>query len=139
MVDINDRLKKIYDHYNFKSYAEFSKKTNISHQNASNYLKGKQKPDADKLALIVQAFDEISAEWIVTGKGNMFKKTNLIDLEKSQLSENDLQVIIAALLKYEEILLLNPTFKQWLDNKLLIRENEILREISSKNKGKEEE
>jgi transcriptional regulator with XRE-family HTH domain len=138
MEDINDRLKKIYNHYHFKSIAQFARKTGISHQNASNYLKGKQKPDADKLALIVQVFNEISAEWIVAGKGNMFKKTNLVDLEKDQLSKDDLQVIIAALLKYEEILLLNPTFKQWLDNKLLIHENKILREISRKNEGKEE-
>jgi transcriptional regulator with XRE-family HTH domain len=132
MEDINDRLKKIYDHYNFKSYAEFSKKTNISHQNASNYLKGKQKPDADKLSLIVQAFDEISAEWIITGQDTMLKKSSLFDFDKSQLSENDLQIIIEAILKYEKVLLLNPIFKQWLDNKMLIHENKVLREIKSK-------
>lgn len=132
MEDINHRLKKIYDHYHFKSYAEFSKKTNISHQNASNYLKGKQKPDADKLSLIVQAFDEINAEWLVTGNGTMLKKSSLFDVDKSQLSENDLQIVMEAILKYEKILLLNPIFKQWLDNKMLIHENKILREIKNR-------
>ncbi len=91
MFEIDKRLREIQKHYNLKSYAQFAELVGISHQTASNYLKGKQKPDFQKIALILQSFDKIDANWLILGKGEMFltqKATitdeNLTDLIKLQ-------------------------------------------------------
>ena len=76
MRGISDRLNLIKEYYKINSYAEFAKYTGLSHQNASNYLKGKQNPDIEKLAIIAKSFDKINAYWLLTGIGEMFIKTD---------------------------------------------------------------
>jgi len=71
---ISERIKQIFDYKKFRRYSEFAESTGLSHQVASNYIKGKQKPDPDKLAQIQQSFDDIDAEWLLTGNGNMLKR-----------------------------------------------------------------
>lgn len=73
METINDRLKSIADYYGLSKYADFANRTGLPHQTISNYLKGKQKPDIDRLAIIQQTFDEVDALWLLTGKGAMLK------------------------------------------------------------------
>lgn len=76
MKNINDRLVKIAQHYGLASYAKFAEKAGLSHQTASNYLKGKQKPDVEKLSQIKQSFEGINANWLLTGKGDMLNTDN---------------------------------------------------------------
>ncbi len=85
MGNVNDRIIRIYNYYNFKSYAEFAKHTDLSHQTVSNYLKGKQRPDVEKLSIIQQSFDNISASWLLSGQGDM-----LLSPSKKNLSEDAL-------------------------------------------------
>lgn len=85
MSNINNRLNLIKEHYGINSYAEFAKHTGLSHQSSSNYLKGKQKPDIEKLAVIIQSFDEINAHWLLTGKGNMFIETDLNNVSLEEI------------------------------------------------------
>jgi phage repressor protein C with HTH and peptisase S24 domain len=73
MKDINIRLREIAKYYGLVSYAKFAESTGLSHQTASNYLKGKQKPDIDKLSQIKQSFDEVNADWLLTGNEPMLK------------------------------------------------------------------
>lgn len=79
MKTINDRIRTVAKYYGITSFAKFAKRTGLSHQTASNYLKGKQKPDIDKLSKIKQSFDDIDANWLLTGEGYMLraKKTAL--------------------------------------------------------------
>ena len=82
MNEVNQRISQIADYYNIKSYADFAQRTGLNHQTVSNYLKGKQKPDIDKLAQIKQSFEDINADWLLTGKGNMIKSNeSLITIE----------------------------------------------------------
>lgn len=76
MESVNERILKIYNDKGFRKYSEFAEKTGLSHQTVSNYLKGKQKPDVEKLSIIQQSFDDVNAEWLLTGKGNMLKFDN---------------------------------------------------------------
>lgn len=71
MKEFNQRLKQISEHYNLTSYADFAKKAGISHQNASNYLKGERVPNAEALKRIIQKFEGLNAEWLLTGEGSM--------------------------------------------------------------------
>ena len=136
MDNINARLNKIAEYYNLNSYSDFSKRTGIKHQTVSNYLKGKQKPDADKLAMIIIAFDEIDPNWLLTGRGHMLKKDNVKNIEtlddENSFSEEKLQIVIDGLLNHEEFLLNNPVIKQWYDNKMLLCENNLLKSLKDK-------
>lgn len=85
MSNISDRLNLIKDYYKIKSYAEFAKHTGLSHQSASNYLKGKQKPDIEKLAMIAKSFDKVNAYWLLTGLGEMFIEVELEDVSISKI------------------------------------------------------
>lgn len=76
MESINERILKIYKDKGFRKYSEFAEITGLNHQTVSNYLKGKQKPDVEKLSIIQQSFDDINAEWLLTGKGDMLKLDN---------------------------------------------------------------
>lgn len=73
MNEVNIRIKELFDYKGFKSYSKFAQVTGLGHQTASNYIKGTQKPDVEKLSQIIQSFDDISAEWLLTGKGEMLK------------------------------------------------------------------
>lgn len=76
MNGINERILELYNYKRLNKYSEFAELTGLSHQTVSNYLKGKQKPDVDKLAIILQSFDDVNAEWLLTGKGEMLKSNN---------------------------------------------------------------
>jgi len=73
MNEVNKRIKELFDSKGFKSYSKFAQATGLGHQTASNYIKGTQKPDVEKLSQIIQSFDDISAEWLLTGNGEMLK------------------------------------------------------------------
>jgi len=61
MESVNDRIWQIADYYGLRRYVDFAEKTGLSHQTVSNYLKGKQKSDVEKLAKIKQSFENINA------------------------------------------------------------------------------
>lgn len=86
--NISSRLKKIFEYKGFKKYSEFADFTGLSHQTASNYIKGKQKPDVEKLAIIQQSFEEINPVWLLTGTGDMLSKEN--DIQEKQSSNTSL-------------------------------------------------
>jgi len=77
MDSIMKRLNQIADYYGLTSYADFSKKTGLSFQTASNYLKGHRKPTIEKLSKINQSFNEINERWLLTGKGSMLKDSSV--------------------------------------------------------------
>ncbi|MEM8507952.1 MAG: S24 family peptidase [Bacteroidota bacterium] len=86
-INITDRIKQIFDYKGFTKYSEFAEATGLSHQVASNYIKGRQKPDPEKLAIIQQSFEEINAEWLLTGRGSMLKQKTEDMLSSSKPTE----------------------------------------------------
>lgn len=88
MGTINERLKAVADYYGLNRYSEFAEKTGLPHQTVSNYLKGKQKPDVDKLSIIQRSFDEVDALWLLTGQGEMLRAKEIMtqDQNKSEVA-----------------------------------------------------
>ncbi len=90
---ITKRLNDIFDYYNMNKYSDFSERTGLSHQVCSNYLKGKQKPDAEKLSVIINAFKDINADWLITGNGVITSKEDcnskyeLVDFTPLEITE----------------------------------------------------
>ena len=93
MNDINKRLQQIAEHYGLSKYADFAKKTGLKHQTVSNYLKGKQKPDVEKLAIIKKSFKDVNANWLLTGEGPMLLENNEVK-EERRLNVEDLRALV---------------------------------------------
>lgn len=93
MDDITTRLNHIAQKHKLDSFANFSRKTGLSHQTASNYLKGKQKPDLDNLAKIILAFPDFNPTWIITGLGDQ--------INTQHASKNTLESRVRELIREE--------------------------------------
>lgn len=74
---VNERIKKIIDHYNL-SYSSFSEKIGLSNNvTISNIVAGrKSAPSYDTLVKIAETFPEISEKWLLKGEGDMLIDTN---------------------------------------------------------------
>lgn len=87
---ICDRVRMIYDFKGFQQYSQFAKVTGLLDQTASNYIKGKQKPDAEKMEIIITAFPEIDERWFLTGQGEMLKSKNKKTSDLSSISDAEI-------------------------------------------------
>ena len=94
MHEINKRLRQIAEYYGLSRYADFAKKTGLKHQTVSNYLKGKQKPDVDRLTLIMQSFEDVNANWLLTGEGDMILNHDNKVKEQDILNLQDLRALL---------------------------------------------
>lgn len=81
MKVINKRIQLLANYYGFRRPADFAKKTGLSAQAAGNYLKSLRTPTIEAIEKIYEAFPEISAEWLLKGKGEMLKNISTEDLD----------------------------------------------------------
>ena len=70
-VDFSNRLKLILEHFSISQNA-FANKININRAMVANYLNGSQ-PTYETLSNLLNAFPQISAEWLMRGEGSMIK------------------------------------------------------------------
>jgi len=75
MSTINDRISLIITHFGYNKNS-FSKKIGIENNvTIGNIVNGRlNKPSFDIIEKILQNFDSISSEWLLTGKGEMLKE-----------------------------------------------------------------
>lgn len=73
MNEFSKRLITLADHFRVSTPAAFAKKVGISHQSATNYLKGSRMPTLDVLLKIQGSFEGLNIEWLLTGKEEMLK------------------------------------------------------------------
>lgn len=78
MSSINERLQTIVDKLFDGNKAKFAKSIEIAPTSISNYLSDKRqsKPSADMLEKIINVVDNLSAEWLLAGKGEMLTHNN---------------------------------------------------------------
>lgn len=69
--DVLQRITKVYTYYNLSKSA-FSKKINMEQTTVNNQLIGKRGLSIDLIMNTLSSFDEISSEWLLRGKGDMF-------------------------------------------------------------------
>ncbi|MEE3726206.1 helix-turn-helix transcriptional regulator, partial [Riemerella anatipestifer] len=82
MSDINFRIKELVVHFSNGNNSDFAKKLGVNEANVRNYIAGTE-PKFNFLEKIVNVF-EISYEWLLTGRGEMFKREQNGDIEKSR-------------------------------------------------------
>lgn len=77
---MKEQLSKILNKENI-SYAKFADIIDVQRSSISHILSGRNKPSFDFVQKIVTHFPKINAEWLITGKGEMYKsKMKEIDL-----------------------------------------------------------
>jgi len=71
---INERIEQIMN-YEKLNYLSFGKKISFSDVVVGNIVKGRNKPSFDFIEKISQTFDWINIDWLITGTGEMLKKS----------------------------------------------------------------
>lgn len=71
-MDISNRLQKVLEHSKL-SVRGLALKCGLKQQTFDKHIKGIAEPSATTLKAIVIHFPEISAEWLITGEGEMLR------------------------------------------------------------------
>ena len=76
MDSINERLQVVINELFDGNKAKFAKAIGIAPTSISNYLgeKRQSKPSSDMLEKILNSVEDISADWLLTGNGEMLKQ-----------------------------------------------------------------
>lgn len=70
-----ERIKAIMNHYNLSVNA-FSAKIGANQVTINQQMNGDRKVSLDTILKIVNSFDLISSQWLLTGKGEMLKSSS---------------------------------------------------------------
>ena len=70
-----ERIKAIMNHYNLSVNA-FSAKIGANQVTINQQMNGDRKVSLDTILKIVNSFDLISTQWLLTGKGEMLKSSS---------------------------------------------------------------
>ena len=81
-----DRIKQIISHYNM-SVNSFDQKIGANQVTINQQMNGDRKISLDTILKIINSFDLISTDWLLTGKGDMLRKES-----SSSNSSDDLLV-----------------------------------------------
>ncbi|MCF8359255.1 MAG: hypothetical protein K9H26_10880 [Prolixibacteraceae bacterium] len=75
MDTIHDRIKLIISHFKMNNNS-FAHKIGLTSSTVINNITGGRmsKPSFDVLSMILSAYKEIDANWLITGNGNMIKE-----------------------------------------------------------------
>ena len=72
MKDIElERVKLVFESKS-KSIREFSAMINVNYNTLNQQIKGERSVSLDVLQAILNSFEDISAEWLLRGKGEMY-------------------------------------------------------------------
>ena len=110
--EIKDRILKILNTENISS-ARFADIIGVQRSNISHILSGRNNPGLDFLQKVLHKFPSLNPEWLIIGKGEMFKQ-NLqkeIFFESSKNTEPNGKVDKEPE-SFKEIETLSPVFKQ---------------------------
>lgn len=90
MDGITQRLNEIKNNYNL-SGARFADKVGKVKNTFANYLNGSRPIPTDVIVDILNTFPDLSADWLLRGKGDMFNKVNP-DVERMKKEIYDLKM-----------------------------------------------
>ncbi len=68
------RVEKIIQNYGYAD-GQFAQEIGIQNSTLSHILNGRNRPSLDVMQKILRRFPEIAPDWLITGQGNMLRKT----------------------------------------------------------------
>ena len=96
------RIKKFIDHIGI-SVRAFEQSIGVSNGSFASQLKNDGTIGVDKLENILQVYDNINAEWLLRGKGSMFKESQEIHNNATSNNESSIDIVIMIKSKEKEI------------------------------------
>lgn len=69
---MEQRLNQLFAHLKL-SPSRFADEIGVQRSNISHLLSGRNKPSFDLMLKIIERFPRVNAEWLITGKGSVFK------------------------------------------------------------------
>jgi transcriptional regulator with XRE-family HTH domain len=78
---MKDRLLKFLSINNLTA-TKFADEIGVQRSSISHILSGRNKPSYDFINKTLENYTDLNAEWLITGKGEMFKSTNLKSSDK---------------------------------------------------------
>jgi transcriptional regulator with XRE-family HTH domain len=70
---MNERILKILKNEGLTA-AKFADMIGVQRSSISHIISGRNKPSFDFIAKTIERFPEINAEWLINGKGNVYKE-----------------------------------------------------------------
>jgi transcriptional regulator with XRE-family HTH domain len=101
MEQIKDRIKRLLTEKKLTS-AGFADIIGVQRSGISHILSGRNKPGLDVLNKILVSFPDISGDWLITGRGEMYKNTG-----HESKTENELFPVTGKENEEEEVLDMN--------------------------------
>lgn len=91
---MKERLNTILKHFRINA-SQFADEIGVQRASVSHVLSERNKPGFDFIQKILEAYPSISAEWLITGQGEMLKLKNVEqflfangDTDETQVSNN---------------------------------------------------
>jgi len=85
---MNDRIQLILKTENI-SASKFADEIGVQRSSISHILSGRNNPSLDFIQKILKRFPDISSDWIIFGKGSMYKNPDLFSSLDEQKFEKD--------------------------------------------------
>ncbi len=83
---MKDRLSKLIHYYQMTA-TRFADAIQVQRSGISHILSGRNQPSFDFIVKVIDKFPDVSAEWLLTGKGKMIKTTVERPAEQGRLKE----------------------------------------------------
>ena len=77
---MNERIIKILENEGLTA-AKFADRIGVQRSSISHIISGRNKPSFDFIAKTIESFPEINAEWLINGKGNIYKEDKIVKNE----------------------------------------------------------
>lgn len=81
-----------------KSIREFSAMINVNYNTLNQQIKGERSVSLDVLQAILNSFEDISAEWLLRGKGEMYLQT---EDSKEENSADEVEILKDEILRLQ--------------------------------------
>lgn len=82
------RIEQIMKEFSL-SATEFSERVGISLSVLSHIMSGRNNPSLDVVGKILRSFEEIDSDWLILGKGKMFRTLSSYPINGSDLEDNE--------------------------------------------------
>ncbi|MBN1115840.1 MAG: helix-turn-helix transcriptional regulator [Bacteroidales bacterium] len=126
---MEERLQKLLVHYKLTS-AQLADSIDVQRSSISHILSGRNKPSYDFLLKIIQSFNDLNAEWLITGNGNMLKSDIVSGADHNNIGNKDLFTSIPVKTPVNEVI--EDMVKPHSENNEILKNNDLNSEKSEK-------
>ena len=91
---MNTRLKQFIEAENI-SQAEFADKLKVVRASVSHIIAGRNKPSYEFIRSLILHYPQLNMEWLMLGKGKLYKQTATTEEEKNDSPDNDEGVLLS--------------------------------------------